>query len=524
MNQVVHIFRKDTRRFWLEILASFAALAIYVVHYPARWDVAQYHSPYQQLNDNSVMAVVVVAWWLLIARVVHAESLVGENHFWLTRPYERKELLAAKAVFVGVWIYAPFVIAQALVLTEAGFSPLGHASGWLLMLALYSGVFIFPLVAIAALTANFARMALAVFGSYLAAIACYIWITNRSEMHAVGLYSQGYGTMVPNSHYFVIVVVAVVGGAAVVLLQYATRRVWLSRMLAVGLAVLGAGGTLALSRMAQRDADRQYSAASSGIAEELQLAYAPRPSNPLRVGVGPNDVFIALPIDLTVVPEGAAVEVDNMQFSMDTADGQHWTGTWRQLNATPFLPGTHYPSLPFILSRNDYERFRSVPVTLHIALAVTELHAGGETTTTIVNPAFPVSGFGVCSTQRGELPTNFLLCRSEFGELPLAYVTAEFSDDSCSDPPPQPEDARIFAEWMGKAYTDPVDASSDPVRLTLAESAAYDNRGHLHGTRGLALCPGTPAHFTHYDVVRRSRAYLTVPNFQLPLQEQWQRN
>jgi hypothetical protein len=521
MNQIVHIFRKDTRHFWLEIVASFAALAIYVVHYPARWNGVQYHpSLYQQPNDNSAMCVVLVAWWLLTARVIHAESLVGENHFWLTRPYERKKLLAAKALFVGVWIYIPFVIAQALVLREARFSPLGRASGWLLMLTLYSGVFIIPLIAIASLTANFARMALAVFGSYLAAIACYLWITNRSEVHAVSIYSHGYGTLVPYSHFFMVVVFAVVSGAAVVLLQYATRRVWLSRVLGVSLAVLGLGGALALSRMPQREVDRQYPVASSGVAAELQLAFAPTPSNPLTVGVWPNNVFIPFPIDLSGVPEGAAVEVDNMQFSMDTADGQHWTSPWRQLNATPFLPGAHAPSLPFILSRSDYERFKSVPVTLHVTLAVTELHEGSETTATIANPAFPVSGFGVCSTQWGERSTSFLLCRSEFGELPLTYVKTAFSDNSCSGPKPQQKDVRTFAEWMGKAYADPVDASSDLIRLTFAQSAAYDNRGYPHGTHDLALCPGTPAQFTHYDVVRRSRAYLTVSNFQLPQAKQ----
>ena len=517
MRQVLNIFRKDTRQFWLEILASFVALAIYVVHYPARWNVVQYPLSYQQLGDNWMMCVVVVAWWLLIARVVHAESLVGERQFWITRPYEWKSLIVAKALFVGVWIYVPFVIAQMLVLREAGFSPLGHASGWLLMLALYSGVFIFPLIAIAALTANFARMALAVFGSYLAAIACTIWITNRSEVHAVSVYSQGYGTMVPYSHFFVLVVFAVVGGASVVLLQYATRRVWLSFTLAVCLAALGAGGALALSsRMPQREVDRQYPVASSGVANPLQLAFAPKPSNPLFVGVWPSNVFIAFPIDLSGVPEGAAMEVDNMQFSMDAADGEHWTGPWRQLNTTPFLPGTHSPSLPFILSRKDYEHFKSMPVTLHVVLAVTELRAGRETTATIANPTFPVNGFGVCSTQWGEQSQNFLHCRSEFGELPLTYVTAAFSNKPCSGPQPQPEDVRTFAEWTGKAYPDPIDAGSDPVRVTFAESGAYDNRGHEHGTRGLALCPGTPAQFTHYDVVRRSRAYLTVPNFQLP--------
>jgi hypothetical protein len=194
------------------------------------------------------------------------------------------------------------------------------------------------------------------------------------------------------------------------------------------------------------------------------------------------------------------------------------------LNTAPFLPGTHEPSLPFILSRKDYERFKSVPVTLHVALAVTELHAGSETTATIANPTFAVSGFGVCSTLWGDQSQNFMLCRSEFGELPLTYVTAAFSNKSCAGPQPEPDHILTFAEWTGKAYADPINAGSDPVRLASFDSGAYDRSGHMHGTSSVALCPGTPAHFAHYNVVRRSRAYLTVPNFQLPQPQDWPRD
>jgi hypothetical protein len=517
MSQVLHIFRKDTRRFWLEIAASIAALAIYVVTYPARWNVA-YPSPMQQFNDNSMIFIVAVAWWLLITRVIHAEGLVGENHFWLTRPYEWKKLAAAKALFVGVWIYVPFVIAQMLVLAETGFSPLGRSSGWLLMLTFYSGAFIVPLIAMAVVTVSFARMSVAVFGSCLAAIACYFWIVNRTGGTAP-VFSQGVGTLVPYSHTFLLVVLAAVGGVATILLQYATRKVWLARALAIGVAVLVAGGAVVLSDMPQREIEHQYPAASSGAASELQLALAPSHSNQLLAVVRPYEVFIALPLDLSGVPEGSAVGLDNMQFSMDAADGSHWTGPWRQLHTTPFLPGTHAPSLPFRLSRKDYERFKTLPVTLHVALAVTELRAGAQTTATISNPTFAVPGFGVCSSDWRSGQDNFLLCRSEFGDLPLTYITAAFSDAPCSGPQPQPSDVRSFGEWAGTEYTDPIDVASSPVHMTYIASAAFDSRGLGHGTSGLALCPDMSAHFTHYDVVRRSRAYLTIPNFQLPLPE-----
>jgi len=400
-----------------------------------------------------------------------------------------------------------------LVLAEAGFSPLSSASGWLLMLVLYSGIFIVPLIALASLTANFARMALAVFGSYLAAIAFYIWIMNRSDLHPVGTFSQGYGTLVPYTHTFLLVPLAIVGGASVVLLQYATRRVRMSRGLAVGFAVLVAGGALVLFIwMPQREVDRQYPAASSGVASELQLVFAPKPSNSLFVGVGPTEVRIQFPIDLSGVAEGAAAQVDNMQFSIDAADGSHWRSPWRRLNTTPFLQGTHSPGLSFRMSRKDYERFKTVPVTLHLTLAVTELRVASQTTATVASPAFAAEGFGVCSDDWQGEPGGFLICRSQFGGLPLTFVTAAVSNKPCSGPQPQPSDANSYEQWVGTVYPDPIDSASDPVQAT------YIN---LDVGSDDTLCPGTVAHFTHYDVVRRSRAYLTIPNFQLPLPQRW---
>jgi hypothetical protein len=46
--------------------------------------------------------------------VIHAEALVGDRRFWLTRPYEWKKLLGAKALFLLVFLYR--VLASRLLL------------------------------------------------------------------------------------------------------------------------------------------------------------------------------------------------------------------------------------------------------------------------------------------------------------------------------------------------------------------------------------------------------------------------
>src|SRR5256885_7885270 len=51
-----------------------------------------------------VMILLPLAWWTLIARVIHDEVLPGDNQFWITRPYSWKSLLGAKALFILAFI------------------------------------------------------------------------------------------------------------------------------------------------------------------------------------------------------------------------------------------------------------------------------------------------------------------------------------------------------------------------------------------------------------------------------------
>ena len=59
-----------------------------------------------------LVLLMVTSWWLLLARVVQAETLVGEQQFWITRPYQEVEKCAGGeiTVCVAVWVYLPFVL------------------------------------------------------------------------------------------------------------------------------------------------------------------------------------------------------------------------------------------------------------------------------------------------------------------------------------------------------------------------------------------------------------------------------
>lgn len=97
MNQTLHIFKKDTRRFWIEIVVSLLLLVLFVVHSPAHWHINERN----QQNALQIITVLLLAiWWLLVGRLIHAESLVGDRQVWLTRPYVWQKLLAANPPLV----------------------------------------------------------------------------------------------------------------------------------------------------------------------------------------------------------------------------------------------------------------------------------------------------------------------------------------------------------------------------------------------------------------------------------------
>ena len=93
MSQVLHIFRKDTRRFWPEIVFSLARLWLPWCG-SIRCGGHMLPSPMADGSDHSniaalgtvVAGLVAASWALLISRVIHAESLVGDRQFWITRP------------------------------------------------------------------------------------------------------------------------------------------------------------------------------------------------------------------------------------------------------------------------------------------------------------------------------------------------------------------------------------------------------------------------------------------------------
>ena len=189
MNQVLHIFRKDARHLWREIAASLALLVAF-----AWLDIRSWSQPYgamatgvsvllsAEMLPGLVNLLLPVSWIFLIVRVVQGESLVGDRQFWVTRPYDWKQLLAAKALFVLTFVNFPLLLADAFLLAHAGFHPTHYLAG-LLWLQLMWILFLFVwLTALAAVTNSVAQMLLALLLIVLDCDRYFCSLVNHPEV------------------------------------------------------------------------------------------------------------------------------------------------------------------------------------------------------------------------------------------------------------------------------------------------------------------------------------------------------
>src|SRR5207253_7631087 len=149
MRQTLHIFKKDVRHLWFEIAVAITVVAAFTFTGARRalWLVDPVTN--RTAAWTMVLILLPLAWWTLIARVIHDEALTGDRQFWITRPYSWKSLLGAKALFILAFINLPMLIADVVILRAYGLRPLGaELPGLLWSQVLLAIVFVLPIAAL----------------------------------------------------------------------------------------------------------------------------------------------------------------------------------------------------------------------------------------------------------------------------------------------------------------------------------------------------------------------------------------
>jgi hypothetical protein len=166
---IIHIFLKDVRHLWREIAVSFALVAAYGRNVPYSWAHPgatgvefSFAGAFFDARFWASMLVVLVplAWAFTVIRGIQSESLVGDRQFWITRPYDWRQLLAAKLLFILVFVNLPMFILDLFLLSKADFTPLRYLAGLFWMQLLITIILLLPMAALAAVTATVVQLLL----------------------------------------------------------------------------------------------------------------------------------------------------------------------------------------------------------------------------------------------------------------------------------------------------------------------------------------------------------------------------
>ena len=484
MKQILHIFRKDLRCHWAEIVASLALLAAFTWYEPRTWILRDgfRESRIQSFLYGALVVLLVLSWGLLVIRAIHSERLVGDRQYWITRPVEWKKLLAAKVLLIGVFINIPLLIAQAFLLSRAGFR-LTPSSAWLL-LDMQPSLVMFCLLPIAALAAVTASIAQFVLGLIAIAIYLAIGVTISSYVP-----SESFSSGSDNLQGVVLIVACL----AALLWQYAKRQTQRARniLAAAALIVL----FLLVATPYRTLVARQYPALSPSDPQPIHLELSPEKLPPSVALPDENDPEIRIPLLVSGIAEGSIVSIDGATLTLEGPNGSRWNTGWKYTSLRLF-PTTPSTQMDFEVSRKFFEKIKSGDVRARIGLALTVFHDKDIREVTATEGEFPLPGVGLCSIEPG-YSTNSLRCRYPF-RMPSLVMKLSSSSSTCPASNPAAPQGKIARIFDGGTDAGPI----SPVGIGNIYFWSWDETSDAGSTP--SVCVGTPLTYDFPETVQRA--------------------
>lgn len=511
MSQILHIFRKDTRCFGPEIVVSLAVVAglVYVSPYAWQRELAYGRNSVAQASLMKgvyfLPLLVVASWGILITRVIHAESLMGDRQFWVTRPYEWKKLLAAKVLFLAVYLYLPLALAQWTMLARAGFHPQWHLAGLLYSLVLITEYLVLPFVALACVTSNLARLAL----TLLAILACLAGFVASAYFGILGTLN---GVNLPVANLIPSVILPCLCIAAIGV-QYATRRTWVARILLLSLPVC-VFATVELIPI--NTVDRVYAQQNYPADSIPGLTYNSSEGEKYgAVARSDKQIGFGIPVEAAGLMDKTILAVDDVKIAMQASDGTRWVSPWQGNFGIPLSSkGVVYLALPPAI----YASYMGKPLTLHLTLAISEAEPQSSNSIRFPFTEASTPGDGICSassrlSERSGYASQNIDTRCRFPlRQPYTRVAMLTEAPTCK---PGGEN------WTGSLATAPAQLAIDPVW-----PGANFSTGQSYTSNDAASplpCPAIGVTFTQYRLERRTQVSLTIDGYHLPTFSEVQR-
>jgi hypothetical protein len=341
VKQALHIFRNDVRRLCPHIAIVLGFVAATVALTLPRFGA---------LMVAPFSVVTLFAWLSLGVRAVHQETLLGANEFWLTRPYRRNSLLAAKVIFLLAFVYLPIVILGCILDASAGVPVLPNAPALFLSDLIRVAWYILPVIAIGSVTRNPVGFAGALIAIGATVAMYFVPLAGYAGPHWnwFGPTSAAKAPDITNLAGLIPMMLITIGAIA---LQYHLRRTKTTRALLAIAVVLPAitypsDAVITLSTKLR----------NRGFHPE-QVRIAPDDSTPPRF-VSAGCESRALKVD--GLPEGATLQsfgvADNFQLSSPyTATVEESAGRFREVHC---------------FDESRYKTVKNASLTLHLGFTV----------------------------------------------------------------------------------------------------------------------------------------------------------
>jgi hypothetical protein len=425
MRQALHIFKKDVRHLWIEIAVTLLVAAAFT--FTAARRALWLADPAVNRNVASMLLTFLLplAWWILIARLVHAETLPGDRQFWTTRPYAWKSLMAAKSLFLAAFVNIPLLVAQVVILRAYGFHPAAEIPGLLWSQVLVTAVLVLPVAALASLTTGFVQLLST--GSVLC-LALVAWNIGAPFYRL----DVGWRALEWVRSYYDIGILAL-AALAILVWQYARRRTAAARWLAVAAAVLVALGNGLLPWTAAFALQSRLSTQPIDPAL-LRIDFDSARQWAARALIERGDrAWVEIPIQLTGIPAGRSARYDGVIMAIEASDGSMWPAD-RQ-------PWSHVTSRDQVLSLQAtvdsgfYRKVKDQQVKFRGTLYLTLYGHQRVTVVPFSAPPMAVPGRGLCAASPGAgRKSYYLICNSAFLDPQGPATYSPFPADLALDP------------------------------------------------------------------------------------------
>jgi hypothetical protein len=511
MNEILHIFRKDVRRHWPEILIGLVLVGLYAkvtLKEPSQeWMATSVN--FLRISATSVPPLLVFFWVFLAVRVVQGETLVGDRQWWVTKPYEWWKLLAAKEMFLLVFASAPLFFVQLYLLHHADFPVLTNLGRVVTMQIGLGIVFFLPSVVLGSLTKNVGQAVLgivAIFVGIWGITALIDKVPNSGMSAAVDGLDEVTEILMLGS------LVVAVGW------QYARRRTWASRAV-----VLGAAAVVTLFYVItpyERFVERKYMLAQGN---ESPVQLAAEAFNPVqkkrsdRLDFLPN-VFLRIPFHVSGIAPGHVVTLEGVKVTPEAPDGTKsvpvWKAEWQQI-----WPEDERTVILYEIKRKEYEGLSRQAVQLHLELAVTEYQETEAREIVLSEGEFVDSQLGICHLN--ERISSQIDCRRPF-HRPGLMASFDGAPAKCQIPEDEKQitNGTVSHAWFAPAGDDALEPGLNPVAdypivlgsrvwLLSAEATRPEKGKAVH------LCAGDRVRIAKPEETRRARVRLDIDGVRL---------